>query len=137
MSKYMFCSVSRAQTALCVSKRHKKMCTFLQHHCRASKGKGAHLAMLCSELDGLQQTQRLIHTAPNGHVVDGGLLQNPLRVDDEQAPQSYPLVLHQDAIPGCNLLQSRAYRSYLVVVSSVNTAAQTTGSVMLFASSQR
>ena len=71
--------------------------------------------MLCSELDGLKQAQCLVHAAPNGHVVDGGLLQHPLRVDDEQAPQSYSLVLDQDSIPGCNLLQCRAYQSCLVV----------------------
>ncbi len=61
--------------------------------------------MLCSELDSLQQAQGLVHTAANGQVVDGRLLQHPLRVDDEQATQSYSLVLDQHSISGCNFLQ--------------------------------
>lgn len=59
----------------------------------AHKLNNAYLSMLCSELDSLQQAKGLIHTTANRQIVDGRLLQHPLRVDDEQATQSYSLVL--------------------------------------------
>ena len=41
--------------------------------------RGAHFAVLLHILDGLEQAQRLIHRAADGHVVDGDLLDHPLQ----------------------------------------------------------
>ena len=39
---------------------------------------GAHFAVLLHVLDGLEQAQRLVHGAADGHLADGDLLDHPL-----------------------------------------------------------
>lgn len=40
--------------------------------------------MCLHELEGLDQAQRLVHAAPHGQVVDAQVLDDPVRVNDEQ-----------------------------------------------------
>lgn len=64
-----------------------------------------YLAMLCHELNGLHQTLGLVHVTPHAKTVHGNLLNDPLRVDDEQPAQSYAKILLQHAIARRNLLR--------------------------------
>ena len=61
---------------------------------------GTHLAVLSDELEGLHQTQSLVHAAADREVVHGDVLDHSLRVDDEQAAESDAQLLH---VTGCVL----------------------------------
>ena len=52
----------------------------------------------------LQQPKCLVHTPPYGEVIDGDLLDHPLRVDNEEPPMGNAKLLDQDAIAGAQLL---------------------------------
>jgi hypothetical protein len=54
------------------------------------------------ELNGLQQPERLIHTPPNRQVIDSNLLNDAIRVYDEQTPESYARLLQQNPILSSN-----------------------------------
>ncbi len=49
--------------------------------------------MLGHKLGGLQDALGLVYVAPNAVVVDGDVLQDPLRVDQIGAPEGHPVVL--------------------------------------------
>lgn len=59
---------------------------------------GADLAVLVGELEGLDQTQRLVDVAAHGQVIDRDLAQGALGVDDEEAAQRDALLLNQHAV---------------------------------------
>lgn len=60
--------------------------------------RGADLAVLVGELEGLDETEGLGDVAADGQVVDGDLAQGALGVDDEEAAQGDALLLDQDAV---------------------------------------
>jgi len=52
----------------------------------------------------LEQPECLVHAPPNGQVVDSDLLDDTLRVDDEEPSVGNAQLLDQDAIAGTELL---------------------------------
>lgn len=75
---------------------------------------GTHLAVLGDELEGLHQTQHLVHAATHGEVVHGDLLDDTLGIDDEQTTKRHAQILRmmpsmrcyvdENAVLGGNLL---------------------------------
>lgn len=63
--------------------------------------------MLSDKLDGLQQALRLVHIAPDAHVVDRDLLDRALGVDNEKPSQRDPCILLQHPIPRRDILQTK------------------------------
>lgn len=63
-----------------------------------------HLAVLSDELERLDQTEGLVHAATHGQVVHRDLLDDALRVDDEESTAGDAQVVHQNAVLGGDLL---------------------------------
>jgi len=59
---------------------------------------GADLAVLVGVLEGLDETQGLLHTATYGQIVDGDLAQVLLVIDDEQAAEGDASLLIEHSI---------------------------------------
>lgn len=57
-----------------------------------------HLAVLGHELEGLDESNGLVDITADREVIHRDLLQHPLRIDEEQAPQGYPNVLQEYAV---------------------------------------
>lgn len=69
---------------------------------------GAHFVRIGLDvLEGLQHTKGLINIATNGQVVDGGMHDYTIRIDDEQATQGNTLCVIKNVVSGRNFfLQS-------------------------------
>ncbi|DAZ93704.1 TPA: hypothetical protein N0F65_010199 [Lagenidium giganteum] len=85
----------------------------------------AHLAVLCVELQRLDQTQRLVHAAADWQVVDRHLLQHALWVDDEQATQGNAGVFKQHPILGRNDLGQVRHKRNAHTAEAATAAWQT------------
>lgn len=64
----------------------------------------AHFAVLFDELEGLDQTQYLVHRTSDGQIVDGVLAQDALGINDECAAQRDALLVEQHIVVGGYLL---------------------------------
>lgn len=51
------------------------------------------------------QAQGFVYVPANGQVVDGDLLNDAFRVDDEEAAESDAQVLDEDPVSGCDVLR--------------------------------
>src|SRR5512135_3181323 len=60
--------------------------------------RGADLAVLTDELEGLEQAERLVHGAADAEVVDRRVLDDAVGVDEEEAAQGDLPVLGEDAV---------------------------------------
>lgn len=78
----------------------------------------AHFAVLSDELEGLDQTEGLIHTATDGEVVHGDLLNHSLRVDDEETAESNTSLGHEHSVLGGNLLRDITHNRDLHVAQT-------------------
>ena len=63
-----------------------------------------HLTVLGHKLEGLHETENLIHTTTDGEVVHGDLLNHSLGVDDEQSTKSNASFRHKHSVLGSKLL---------------------------------
>lgn len=52
-----------------------------------------YLAMLVGELDGLQDTQGLINTAPDRKIIDGGVANDTLGINNEKSTEGYRVIV--------------------------------------------
>ena len=77
---------------------------------------GTHLAVLRDELEGLHQTQRLVHAAAHREVVHGDVLDHALGVDDEQAAESDAELLHVTDVRRNYVVENAILRSDLLGV---------------------
>lgn len=61
-------------------------------------------AQTYSELEGLDQTNGLIHGTTNREIVHGDLAENTLGIDNEEATKSDALILNEDVVIPGNLV---------------------------------
>lgn len=66
--------------------------------CTGLPASGTHLSVLVSELEGLYQSQGLIHGATHWQVIHGDLTQVTLVINDEQASECDAVIVLVDTI---------------------------------------